>query len=48
MSKMVIVDKKQQLKKQLRDTGKYMMQYDLAWGNSGNISAKTEENSFLI
>lgn len=45
---MVIVDKKQQLKKQLRETGKYMMQYDLAWGNSGNISAKTEENSFLI
>ncbi|MFB5196828.1 class II aldolase/adducin family protein [Neobacillus sp. KR4-4] len=45
---MVIFDKKQDLKRQLRETGKYMMQYDLAWGNSGNISAKTEENSFLI
>ncbi|MEH7745381.1 class II aldolase/adducin family protein [Neobacillus drentensis] len=45
---MVILDKKQDLKRQLRETGKYMMQYDLAWGNSGNISAKTEENSFLI
>ncbi|MEH7081587.1 class II aldolase/adducin family protein [Neobacillus drentensis] len=42
------MDKKQDLKRQLRETGKYMMQYDLAWGNSGNISAKTEENSFLI
>ncbi|MCM3115052.1 class II aldolase/adducin family protein [Neobacillus sp. MER 74] len=45
---MVIFDKKQDLKRQLRETGKYMMQYDLAWGNSGNISAKTEESSFLI
>ncbi|PGY15118.1 class II aldolase/adducin family protein [Bacillus sp. AFS031507] len=44
----MILDRKQELKKQLRETGKYMMQYDLAWGNSGNISAKTEENSFLI
>lgn len=47
MSKMIL-DRKQELKKQLRETGKYMMQYNLAWGNSGNISAKTEENSFLI
>jgi 3-dehydro-4-phosphotetronate decarboxylase len=47
MSKMIL-DRKQELKKQLRETGKYMMQYDLAWGNSGNISAKTAENSFLI
>ncbi|MGF6947932.1 L-ribulose-5-phosphate 4-epimerase [Neobacillus sp. B4I6] len=44
----MILDRKQELKKQLRETGKYMMQYDLAWGNSGNISAKTAENSFLI
>jgi len=48
MSKMVKVDQKQELRKQLSETGKYMMQYDLAWGNSGNISAKTAENSFLI
>ncbi|MEH7095809.1 class II aldolase/adducin family protein [Neobacillus vireti] len=45
---MVIVEKNQELKKQLQETGKYMMQYELAWGNSGNISARTEENSFLI
>lgn len=45
---MVMVDKKHELKEKLQETGKYMMQYDLAWGNSGNISAKTEENSFLI
>jgi 3-dehydro-4-phosphotetronate decarboxylase len=37
-----------ELKKQLQETGKFMMEYDLAWGNSGNISAKTENNSFLI
>jgi 3-dehydro-4-phosphotetronate decarboxylase len=37
-----------ELKKQLQETGKFMMEYDLAWGNSGNISAKTEDNSFLI
>jgi L-fuculose-phosphate aldolase len=45
---MVMVEKNQALKKQLQETGKYMMQYELAWGNSGNISARTEENSFLI
>jgi len=45
---MVMVEKNQELKKQLQETGKYMMQYELAWGNSGNISARTEENSFLI
>ncbi|MDQ0972564.1 ribulose-5-phosphate 4-epimerase/fuculose-1-phosphate aldolase [Neobacillus niacini] len=44
----MVYDKKLELKRNLQDTGKYMMQYELAWGNSGNISAKTEENSFLI
>jgi 3-dehydro-4-phosphotetronate decarboxylase len=48
MNRMVSVDINQTLEKQLRETGKYMMQYDLAWGNSGNISARTENNSFLI
>ena len=43
-----MVEKNQELRKQLQETGKYMMQYELAWGNSGNISARTEENSFLI
>jgi 3-dehydro-4-phosphotetronate decarboxylase len=45
---MVIDMKLLELKKQLQETGKFMMEYDLAWGNSGNISAKTENNSFLI
>ncbi|MFJ5759831.1 class II aldolase/adducin family protein [Neobacillus sp. NPDC093182] len=45
----MVIDKKLlELKKQLQETGKFMMEYDLAWGNSGNISAKTENNSFLI
>ena len=30
------------IRKELQHTGKYMMQYDLAWGNAGNISARTE------
>jgi len=45
---MVTIDMKQTLKKQLQETGQYLMQYELAWGNSGNISARTEDNSFLI
>lgn len=45
----MVIDKKLlELKKQLQETGKFMMENDLAWGNSGNISAKTEDNSFLI
>ncbi|WP_223591778.1 class II aldolase/adducin family protein [Neobacillus bataviensis] len=39
---------KEMLKRQLQETGKYMMQNDLAWGNSGNISARIDDNSFLI
>jgi ribulose-5-phosphate 4-epimerase/fuculose-1-phosphate aldolase len=48
MSEMAMVEKNQQVRKQLQETGKYMMQYELAWGNSGNISARTKENTFLI
>lgn len=48
MSRMVSAAVNQALKKELQETGKYMMHYELAWGNSGNISAKTAENSFLI
>ncbi|HEU5140463.1 MAG TPA: class II aldolase/adducin family protein [Bacillales bacterium] len=33
---------------QLRKTGRYMMTYDLAWGNAGNISARVEEEQYLI
>lgn len=33
---------------QLQHTGRYMMQYDLAWGNSGNISARADHDSYLV
>ncbi|MBM7551540.1 class II aldolase/adducin family protein [Thalassobacillus pellis] len=33
---------------QLQEVGKYMMDNDLAWGNAGNISARSSENEFLI
>jgi L-ribulose-5-phosphate 4-epimerase len=36
------------VKQQLRKTGKYMMEYELAWGNAGNISARTSEDRYLI
>jgi ribulose-5-phosphate 4-epimerase/fuculose-1-phosphate aldolase len=36
------------VRKELQQTGKYMMQYELAWGNSGNISVRTEDDRFLI
>ncbi|WP_134702727.1 class II aldolase/adducin family protein [Ammoniphilus sp. YIM 78166] len=32
----------------LRKTGKYMMEYELAWGNAGNISARTTDDRYLI
>ncbi|WP_274362978.1 class II aldolase/adducin family protein [Paenibacillus thermotolerans] len=35
-------------KKQLQAAGRYMMQYGLAWGNAGNISARTGENRYVI
>lgn len=36
------------LRKELQHTGKYMMEYRLAWGNAGNISARIEKNRYLI
>lgn len=39
---------KNEINQQLCDLGRYMMNNNLAWGNAGNISAKTSENSFLI
>lgn len=33
---------------QLQHTGDYLMKYDLAWGNSGNISARVDEDSYLV
>ncbi|KIL37585.1 fuculose phosphate aldolase [Cohnella kolymensis] len=36
------------VRKELQHTGKYMMEYELAWGNAGNISARTEGDRYLI
>jgi len=36
------------VRKELQQTGKYMMEYEIAWGNSGNISARTEDDRYLI
>jgi ribulose-5-phosphate 4-epimerase/fuculose-1-phosphate aldolase len=33
---------------QLQDAGRYMMQYGLAWGNAGNISARTGKDRYVI
>lgn len=33
---------------ELQKTGKYMMGYGLAWGNAGNISARTEGDRYAI
>ncbi|MBD2868795.1 class II aldolase/adducin family protein [Paenibacillus arenilitoris] len=33
---------------QLRDTGMYMLDNGLAWGNAGNISARVDEDRYLI
>lgn len=37
-----------QVKHELQQTGKYMMEYGFAWGNAGNISARTESDRYLI
>jgi ribulose-5-phosphate 4-epimerase/fuculose-1-phosphate aldolase len=34
--------------RELRKTGDYMMKYGLAWGNAGNISARTDEDRYVI
>ncbi|MFC4354263.1 class II aldolase/adducin family protein [Chryseomicrobium palamuruense] len=36
------------LTQQLQHAGNYLMKYDLAWGNSGNISARVDQNSYLV
>lgn len=36
------------VRQELSKTGKYMMEYELAWGNAGNISARTSEDRYLI
>lgn len=37
-----------EIRKELQHTGKYMMGYGLAWGNAGNISARTEQDRYII
>jgi ribulose-5-phosphate 4-epimerase/fuculose-1-phosphate aldolase len=39
---------KSEINNQLQAVGRYMMDNQLAWGNAGNISAKTAEDRFLI
>ncbi|MCU6707931.1 class II aldolase/adducin family protein [Paenibacillus sp. J5C_2022] len=36
------------VRRELQQTGKYMMKYGLAWGNSGNISARIAEDRYVI
>jgi L-fuculose-phosphate aldolase len=36
------------IREELQHTGKFMMEYGLAWGNSGNISARVDESSYVI
>ena len=33
---------------ELKKTGKYLMEYGLAWGNAGNISARIDDKSYVI
>jgi ribulose-5-phosphate 4-epimerase/fuculose-1-phosphate aldolase len=35
-------------RRQLQEAGRYMMQYGLAWGNAGNISARTGSDRYMI
>ncbi|WP_422124346.1 class II aldolase/adducin family protein [Planococcus sp. X10-3] len=39
---------KDSLRVELQNTGKYMMNYNLAWGNAGNISARTSKDQYII
>lgn len=36
------------MREQLKQTGRYMMSHELAWGNAGNISARADREQFLI
>ncbi len=40
--------KRESLLAELQEVGRYMVENDLAWGNAGNISARTGEESCLI
>ncbi|MBW7459258.1 class II aldolase/adducin family protein, partial [Paenibacillus sepulcri] len=34
--------------KELQEVGRYLMNYELAWGNAGNISIRTAPDRYLI
>ncbi|MFT9846073.1 class II aldolase/adducin family protein [Aneurinibacillus sp. REN35] len=36
------------VREELKKTGKYMMEYQLAWGNAGNISARIDQDCYMI
>jgi 3-dehydro-4-phosphotetronate decarboxylase len=38
----------EEARRQLQDAGRYMMRYGLAWGNAGNISARTAPDRYVI
>lgn len=38
----------QKVRNDLQQTGKYLMEYNLAWGNAGNISARLNDKRYLI
>lgn len=40
--------KTNQIREQLQQAGRYMMENNLAWGTAGNISARSSKDSFLI
>jgi ribulose-5-phosphate 4-epimerase/fuculose-1-phosphate aldolase len=42
------VSRVEAVRTELQHTGKYMMQYGLAWGNAGNISARTDGDRYMI
>lgn len=42
------MEKYEDIKLNLMKTGKFMMEYGLAWGNAGNISARVNDDNYLI
>jgi 3-dehydro-4-phosphotetronate decarboxylase len=42
------LEKYEDIKLDLIKTGKFMMEYGLAWGNAGNISARVDDDKYLI
>lgn len=42
------MEKYEDIKLDLIKTGKFMMEYGLAWGNAGNISARVDDDKYLI